>query len=127
MGLENAVLVLDEIESERIEWKRRPEPHVSCSARIEIGLEMLSQLPADPTVDSVRGDDQIRIDIGDVVDLSAETKLDAELTRSLLENIEELLPRYSAESVSARSNPAFMDEHIDVIPVGKVVCDRLIG
>src|SRR6266508_5070983 len=88
--LENAVLVFEEVKSERVERKCRSKQDVPCRSRIEVGLEMLGVLPSDSAVDSIGGDDQVcvaepeRIELRQVANIGAESKLNAELSRPLL-------------------------------------------
>lgn len=131
MRLKHTVLVLDEIESERVERERRPKPDESGGSRIESGLEVLSIARPYSAVYSIGRYDEIGVEHGVIVCFRAESQSGAELGRSGLQNLKQLFPRDSTEPVPPRRDAPTVNEHIDVIPVREVLRyrfeSRLVG
>ncbi len=131
--LEDAVRVLDHDEREGVEAARGAEPRVLRLPHVEVGAEVLRVLAADRAVDAVGGDDEIRVaepeggEVGVVAHLGLEADVDAHVARALLEDGEQPLARDPAEAVSAGSDRDALEVDVDVVPVGEVVGDRLVG
>src|SRR5207237_2077559 len=87
---------------------------------------MLGELSTDSAVDSVGSDDQIGFDVRNGVDLAAESKLNAQVARSRLKNVEQLLARDATETMSAGCDTSPVNENIDVIPMREVLRYRAI-
>src|SRR5665647_2232471 len=78
--LKDAVLVLDEEESERVKRQSRAEPRESSRACVEVRLEIFGVFPANSAVDTVGCDYQVgvakskRSELTVVVDVRAEAE-----------------------------------------------------
>ena len=88
---------------------------------------MLGELGAHARVDAVAGDDEIvlRPVFGYRFDLGLETQLDAELARALLQDQQHFHAPDAGETVAAGDRARALVDHRDIVPVGKLVADRL--
>jgi len=131
--LVDRVATLHEGEGERVEEAPRAEPGEAGVPHVEVRLEAIRVLRADPAVHSVRRDDKIDVHeavFGEraiVVQVHAEAYLGAQLLRPVLKHAEQLRPRDPAETVAAGGDGAATDVHVDVVPVGEPLGDRAIA
>ncbi len=125
---EQTVLALPEIERERAERERGPEPHEAVRAPVELGLEVLGVALADAAVHAVRGDDQIRVQVRRrIAHLRVEPELDAELGAAGLQDRQQLLPAHAREAVSRRRQHLPAEMYVDVVPVGEARGDGAVA
>src|SRR5439155_13070671 len=108
-----AMLGLLEGEGEGVEHFRRAEPDETVVADVDVDPERVRLCIAEARVDAVAGDDQIVVaplGVGGIA-FSVELQGDAELTRAVLENLEQALAADADESVAARGDglPPEMD------------------
>ncbi len=136
MGLEPAVLGLDEVEGEGVERARRAEPDVAATPEVGIRAKGARVAVADPAVDAVGGDHEIPCvgrDQGLEVYRSfvLEPEHHPERLAALLEDAEHRLASDAAEAMAARADGAAAEVGGDVVPVvqrtGDRVCARGIG
>ena len=121
---EQAVLVLLEDEGEGLEGLGRAEPAELALAPVCGGLEDVGVALTDRAVHPVGCDDEVVVVVGlELIDLDSELQLDPELSAAVVEDVQELLARETAEAVpSGERSPAWV-EGLDVAPVGEVGAD----
>src|SRR5712692_4745577 len=89
---------------------------------------MTSVLFADPGVDAVGDQDQVRVrKLVEFLDLALEAHLHAEIARAVLQDVEQRHARAAAEAVATRSHHLPLVDHVDVAPVGEAPADALVG
>ena len=129
--LEPAVLGLDERERERGEPFLRSEPDEATVPQVDVGREGVEIARANPAVEAVGGDDEIRLEFArrdDIVgDVGLEHELDAERLATLLQDVEQALPADAAEPVAARRDRGAAEMDVDVVPVVERVGDLARG
>src|SRR5688572_5543972 len=118
VDLEPAVLGLLEGKGEGVERAGNAQPDVSTSAHFYRRVEDRSVPCAHAAVGAVGPDHQVGVrELAIVVDLSLEFELDAELRRALLQDSEQLLAAYAAETVTATAQYLAAEVDLDVVPV----------
>ena len=131
MHLEHAVLVLFEVEGERVELLLRPEPHVPRVAKVERRLERICVAVADLALHPVAGDHEIGAaealhHLLVIVHLGVEHELHAELATTILEDVQEVLPGDAREAVPAGAEGDVLVVDVDRVPVREALRDRLV-
>src|SRR5690606_13780139 len=131
VDLEDAGLVLDEHEGERLEDTGGAEPDVFGLAGDEVGLEVLGVLAAQGAVDAVGADDQVGVpeteagEVRVVLDVAMEAQVGAEPGGALLEDLQQLDPGEAGEAVAAGSDGAPLEVDVNVVPAGEAGRDLL--
>jgi hypothetical protein len=128
VDLEEAVLVLQEHERERLERQRGSEPAEAAVAPVEARAEVLREALADGAVDAVHAQDQVRVrEPARVVDLGLEVDLHPESARAVLQDVQQLLARQPAEAVAGGAHAGAAVVGLDVVPVDEVALDLGVG
>ncbi len=126
MRLEPAVFGALEVEGEGVEALVRAEPDITVWPNDHVGLEYVGVSIADPRVDAVGGDDEVRI--GEFLvafDVVLEREFDTEFEAAILEDIEHLLAADADEAVARRPDLTALENQFDVVPVVEGDLDRL--
>ena len=128
VDLEDAVVVVAEAERERLEARGRAEPDVGALARLHARLEVIGPQRASLAVDPVGADQEIglRLQPLEVLHLGPEGELDAEISRALLQDLEEPLPGHAAEAVATAADARVTVVDVDGVPVGERLGDAAI-
>jgi hypothetical protein len=121
---EQPVLAFVEDERERAERQRRAEPHELALAPADVGLEVGFVLLPQEAVHAVGGEDQVRVADGRVVrHVALEAEVDVELAAARVEDLQQALPRQTAEAVAGGERLRAADRRLDVAPVGEALRD----
>ena len=135
---EEPVLVLPEVECERGEGLRRPEPDETVGTRIHRRREVLAQLFSYHGLQSVGADEQVDVrrdrpaiptvrprEIGSC-ERRLERHIDTDCFRTLLEHGEEFLATHATEAMTGRANDLAPVVDVDVVPPDEVLGDRRV-
>jgi hypothetical protein len=117
MGLEPAALGLLEIEGEGVEQLAGAEPDEAAIAQVDVRLIGGGVLVADAAVQPVGRDDQIRINVGIVLDIGFVDQIHTQLRTTGLQDVQELLAADAAEAVAAGAHRAAVDVNVDIVPM----------
>jgi hypothetical protein len=129
--LEDAVLVLDEVEGEGLERKRCAQPDEPGRPHIEIRLESIGIAGANGAVDAVGSHDHVRVSqaqcrqVGIALQIGLESHVNIERGTSILKDVEQFPAGDAGKPVAAGGDDAAADMDVDVVPVGKAGRDAL--
>ena len=119
-------VVLLKVEGEGREGLGGAEPDEPVGAQVHGGQEVIGVPTANPAVDPIGRQDQVRICKGSqVIHLHLEAELHAQLPCSVLEDVEQRLPRHPGESVPRGLQHVAVVVDVDVVPVIEVAGDLL--
>ena len=125
--LEPAVRGLLEGEGEGVEALVRAEPDEAALAQLDLGLEGGGMTRADGAVETIGGDDELRVDPIDFLHVGLEHELHAERLAARLQDVEETPAADAAETVAAGSDGAALEVDVDVVPVMERLDDAGMG
>ena len=124
----DAGVVLAEVECEGGQRTRAAEPDELVGPPVVAGAETVGIFLADPAVDPVAGDRQVRLrELAERAYFALELHGYAKLAAAILEEQEQRLARHAAEPVPAGRDPAALEEDVDVVPVGEPGPDRVVA
>ncbi len=131
VGLEPAVLGLDEGEGEGVEHFLGAQPDEAAAALVDVRVEGVGVTGADVAVDAVGGDDEVGVVFARdglvVLHEALEYQLDAYVFAAGLQDVEQFLAADADEAVAAAAHAAALEVDVDVVPVVEGVADGLGG